>query len=74
MKAHGHGQVEAWVDLDSMDEPKLMATYFRNFDLDKNGRIDGLELLKSIQKMNGLYFRHPHLHTRGYPTKSFPML
>ena len=53
MKSHGHGQVEAWVDLDSMDEPKLMATYFRNFDLDKNGRIDGLELLKSMQKMNG---------------------
>merc|ERR1719288_737266 len=52
MKAHGHGQVEAWVDLDSMDEPRLMATYFRNFDLDKNGRIDGLELLKSMQKMN----------------------
>ena len=74
MKAHGHGQVEAWVDLDSMDEPKLMATYFRNFDLDKNGRIDGLELLKSIQKMNGLYFRQSHLHTRGYPTKSFLVL
>ena len=52
MKAHGHGQIEAWVDLDSMDEPRLMATYFRNFDLDKNGRIDGLELLKSMQKMN----------------------
>ena len=43
MKAHGHGQIEAWVDLDSMDEPKLMATYFRNFDLDKNGRIDGVK-------------------------------
>ena len=58
MKAHGHGQVEAWVDLDSMDEPKLMATYFRNFDLDKNGRIDGLELLKSMQRMNGVF---PHV-------------
>ena len=34
MKEHGHGQVEAWVDLDSLDEPKLMAQYFRNFDLD----------------------------------------
>ena len=61
MKEHGHGQVEAWVDLDSLDEPKLMAQYFRNFDLDKNGRVDGLELLKSIQKMNGARSLEPKI-------------
>jgi Ca2+-binding EF-hand superfamily protein len=44
---------EQYIDLDSMDEPQLMAQYFRNFDLDRNGKIDGLELLKSMQKMTG---------------------
>ena len=66
MKSHGHGQVEAWVDLDSMDEPKLMATYFRNFDLDKNGRIDGLELLKSMQRMNGVFPRVANSQTWSF--------
>lgn len=36
-----------------MNEVQLIATYFRNFDLDRNGRIDGLELLKTIFRMNG---------------------
>ena len=48
MKEH---MEERYVDLDSLDEPQLMAQYFRNFDLDKNGKIDGLEMLKSIVKM-----------------------
>ncbi len=42
---------EEYVDLDSMNDAQLMAHYFRTFDLDKNGKIDGLELLKSMQKM-----------------------
>ncbi len=43
---------EAYVDLDEMTEPQLMAQYFRSFDLDRNGRIDGLEMLKAILRMN----------------------
>jgi hypothetical protein len=50
--SHLKERVEAFVDLDSMNEPQLMATYFRSFDLDKDGRIDGLELMKSILRMN----------------------
>ena len=50
MKAH---LTEEYVDLDSMTEPQLMAQYFRSFDLDKNGRIDGLEMLKAMMKNNG---------------------
>ena len=49
MKEH---MKEEFLDLDEMTEPQLMATYFRNFDLDKNGRIDGLEMLKAIYLMN----------------------
>ena len=44
---------EDYIDLDSMTEPQLMAQYFRTFDLDKNGKIDGLEMLKAMLKMNG---------------------
>lgn len=49
---------EAYIDLDDMNEIQLIATYFRSFDMDKNGRIDGLELLKAITKMNS----EPHYH------------
>ncbi len=54
MKEHNE---EAFVDLDSMTEPQLMAQYFRTFDLDKSGRIDGLEMLKAVVKMNS---EHEH--------------
>lgn len=50
MKAHIS---EDYINLDSLDEPQLMAQYFRNFDLDKNGKLDGLEMLKAIHRMNG---------------------
>ena len=43
---------EAYLDLDEMTEPQLLAQYFRTFDLDKSGRIDGLELMKAMLKMN----------------------
>ena len=43
---------EEYIDLDSMTEPQLMAQYFRTFDLDKNGKIDGLEMLKAMLKMD----------------------
>ncbi len=43
---------EEYIDLDSMTEPQLMAQYFRTFDMDKNGRIDGLELMKTMLRMD----------------------
>jgi len=48
-----HIKESPYLDLDSMDEPQLMATYFRTFDLDKSGKIDGLEMLKATLKMDG---------------------
>ena len=53
---------EEYISLDSLDNTQLMAQYFRNFDLDKNGQIDALELMKSLHRMNSKqYFGH----TRG---------
>lgn len=43
---------EEYISLDSLDNTQLMAQYFRNFDLDKNGQIDALELMKSLHRMN----------------------
>ncbi len=31
----------------------MIMQHFRNYDLDKNGNIDGLEILKAAHKMNG---------------------
>lgn len=44
---------EEYISLDTLDEPQLLAQYFRTFDLDKNGRVDGLELMKALHIMNG---------------------
>ncbi len=52
MKEHVAKDEEGFMDLDSMTEPQLMATYFRSFDLDKNSKIDGLEMLKAMLKMD----------------------
>lgn len=43
---------EEYISLDTLDEPQLLAQYFRTFDLDKNGRVDGLELMKALHIMN----------------------
>ena len=43
---------EKYIDLDSLDDGQLMAHYFRNFDLDKDGKVDALEMYKYIRKMN----------------------
>ena len=31
----------------------MIMQHFRNYDLDKNGNIDGLEILKAANRMNG---------------------
>ena len=43
---------EEFLDLDAMDNEQLLFTYFRTFDLDKDGKIDGLEMMKAILRMN----------------------
>lgn len=62
-KAHGHGIGEAmdaehmkqhdkeeYVDLSKMSEDQLVMHHFRQYDLDKNGKVDGLEVFKKIQR------------------------
>ena len=52
MKAHNQ---EKYVNVDELSQPQLIMQHFRGFDLDKNGYIDGLEILKSAIRMNGTY-------------------
>ena len=41
------------VDMDYMDDNKLLMQYFRRHDSDNNHKLDGLELLKAIVGMEG---------------------
>ena len=50
MKSHNK---EKHVNIDDLSQPQLIMQHFRNYDLDKNGKIDGLELLKAALIMNG---------------------
>ena len=50
MKQHNK---EKFVDVDQLSQPQLIMQHFRNYDLDKNGKIDGLEILKAVAEMNG---------------------
>ena len=50
MKSHNK---ENYVNIDELSQPQLIMQHFRNYDLDKNGKIDGLELLKAALVMNG---------------------
>merc|ERR1711983_613325 len=49
MKSHNK---EKHVNIDDLSQPQLIMQHFRNYDLDKNGKIDGLELLKAALIMN----------------------
>ena len=40
---------EKYVDFSKMSESEVAIHHFRQFDLDDNGRVDGLEVLKKIQ-------------------------
>ena len=53
LKSHVH---EEYIDVDQLSEPQMIMQHFRNYDLDKNGNIDGLEILKAAHKMNGKFF------------------
>ena len=39
------------MDINSLDDTKLLMQYFRKHDTDKNHKLDGLELLKAIAMM-----------------------
>ena len=63
MKAHNQ---EKYVNVDELSQPQLIMQHFRNFDLDKNGYIDGLEILKSAIRMNGRYLNQILLSNTTY--------
>ena len=50
MKSHNK---EQYLNVDDLSQPQLIMQHFRLFDLDKNGKIDGLEILKAAANMNG---------------------
>ena len=39
------------MDINSLDDTKLLMQYFRKHDTDHNHKLDGLELLKAITRM-----------------------
>ena len=41
------------MDINSLDDTKLLMQYFRKHDTDNNHKLDGLELLKAITRMEG---------------------
>ena len=41
------------MDIANLDDNKLLMQYFRKHDSDNNHKLDGLELLKAIARMEG---------------------
>jgi len=51
-REHIKAQVkEEYMDINSLDDTKLLMQYFRKHDTDNNHKLDGLELLKAIARM-----------------------
>ena len=46
------------MDISKLDDNKLLMQYFRKHDLDNNHKLDGLELLKAIARMEGNIVHH----------------
>jgi hypothetical protein len=62
LKSHIH---EEYIDVETLSEPQIIMQHFRNYDLDKNGNIDGLEILKAANRMNGETSFFIDAHKRG---------
>ena len=50
MKEH---EKEDFVDFSKMTQAQIIMHHFRQFDQNKDGRVDGLEIFKKIQRENG---------------------
>ena len=51
-REHIKAQVkEEYMDINALDDTKLLMQYFRKHDTDNNHKLDGLELLKAITRM-----------------------
>ena len=51
---------EDYVDFSKMSEAEIIMHHFKQFDHDKDGMVDGLEVLKQIQRQNGTNFEMRH--------------
>ena len=50
MKEH---EKDDFVDFSKMTQGQIIMHHFRQFDQNKDGRVDGLEIFKKIQRENG---------------------
>ena len=50
MKEH---EKDNFVDFSKMTQPQIIMHHFRQFDQNKDGKVDGLEIFKKIQMENG---------------------
>ena len=46
-----HMSLVEYINLDSLTEPELMIEYYKNFDMDGDKQVDGLEILKTMVRM-----------------------
>ena len=53
MKEH---EKEDFVDFSNMTQDQIAMHHFQQFDLDKDGKVDGLELVKKIHLNDGNYY------------------
>ena len=59
MKQHDK---DKYVDFSNMSEDELIMHHFRQFDHDKDDRVDGLEVLKQIKLQNGTQRLKQNIH------------
>ena len=63
MKEH---EKDNFVDFSKMTQPQIIMHHFRQFDQNKDGKVDGLEIFKKIQMENGKQY-FGMLSTSSYP-------
>ena len=44
-----------YIDTNDMSDDQLLMQYFKKHDTDNNAKLDGLELLKALIKMEGIF-------------------
>ena len=53
MKEH---EKDEFVDFSKMTQGQIIMHHFRQFDQNKDGKVDGLEIFKKIQRENGMKY------------------
>ena len=67
---------EEYIDPKQMDDNQLLMTYFKKYDTDDNKKLDGLELLEAIRRMDGKIMISVFIFTitEKAPTRAFSWL